>query len=40
MSVWLGLGARDGAGKFFHMWLPAVCFVLAGFEHSVANQVR
>ncbi|KAG5461447.1 MAG: Formate/nitrite transporter-domain-containing protein, partial [Olpidium bornovanus] len=37
LGVFLGQGARDGAGKFFHMWFPPLLFVLVGFEHSVAN---
>lgn len=37
MAVWLSYGARDVIGKVVAMWFPVMCFVVFGFEHSIAN---
>lgn len=36
-AVYLGSSAQDTAGKIMGLYLPIVLFVLAGFEHCVAN---
>eukprot|EP01066_Platyproteum_vivax_P014496 Platyproteum_vivax@DN6489_c0_g1_i2.p1 len=37
ISIWLAVAAQDGASKVIMLWPPIVCFVMAGFEHSIAN---
>lgn len=37
LAVWLALGARSSADKVFAILFPVSAFVVAGFEHSVAN---
>lgn len=37
MAVWLAYGAKDVMGKVVAMWFPVMCFVVFGFEHSIAN---
>ncbi|MCZ7643010.1 MAG: formate/nitrite transporter family protein [Pseudorhodoplanes sp.] len=37
LAVWLSLGARTSADKVLAMLFPVSAFVVAGFEHSVAN---
>jgi formate/nitrite transporter len=37
MAVWMVLGGRSVADKFFAVVLPISAFVAAGFEHSIAN---
>lgn len=37
MAVWLAYGAKDVMGKVIAMWFPVMCFVVFGFEHSIAN---
>lgn len=37
MAVWLSYGAKDVIGKIVAMWFPVMCFVVFGFEHSIAN---
>lgn len=37
LGVWLCYGAKDAAGKILATWWPVMAFVLAGFQHSVAN---
>ncbi len=37
MAVWLAAAAKDVTGKIFGCFFPIYGFVLAGFEHSVAN---
>lgn len=37
MAVWLAFGAKDVMGKVVAMWFPVMCFVVFGFEHSIAN---
>jgi formate/nitrite transporter len=36
-AVYLGLTAKDTAGKILGLFLPIIAFVTAGFEHCVAN---
>ena len=37
IAVWMSFAAKDIAGKFLALYLPILIFVVAGFEHSVAN---
>jgi formate/nitrite transporter len=37
LAVWLSLGARGTADKVMAVLFPVSAFVVAGFEHSVAN---
>jgi formate transporter len=37
MAVWLGYAAKDITGRILGLWLPVMCFVAFGFEHSIAN---
>lgn len=37
LGVWLSLAGQDVASKIWGIWFPIMLFVLAGFEHSVAN---
>ena len=37
LAVWLSLGARSTSGKILAVIFPVSAFVVAGFEHSVAN---
>jgi len=37
LAVWLTLAARTSAGKILAIVWPISCFVLLGFEHSIAN---
>lgn len=37
LAVWMAAAARDAAGKLLACWFPIMLFVLAGFEHSIAN---
>lgn len=37
LAVWLSLGARSSADKVLAILFPVSAFVVAGFEHSVAN---
>jgi len=37
LAVWLSLGARTTTDKVFAILFPVSAFVVAGFEHSVAN---
>ncbi|MDR0513708.1 MAG: formate/nitrite transporter family protein [Coriobacteriaceae bacterium] len=36
-AVYLGSSAQDTAGKILGLYLPVMAFVVAGFEHCVAN---
>ena len=36
-AVLLASGARDIIGKVIGVWFPIMAFVVAGFEHSIAN---
>lgn len=37
MAVWLSYAAKDVMGKVIGLFLPVMCFVAFGFEHSIAN---
>lgn len=37
IAVWITIGASTAVGKVFGLYLPIVVFVLAGYEHCVAN---
>ncbi|MBO0756692.1 MAG: formate/nitrite transporter family protein [Bradyrhizobiaceae bacterium] len=37
LAVWLSIGARTTTDKVLAMLFPITAFVVAGFEHSVAN---
>ena len=37
IGVWLGMAAKDAAGKILGCFWPVMLFVLCGFEHSIAN---
>jgi formate/nitrite transporter len=37
LAVWLALGARTTSDKVLAVLFPVSAFVVAGFEHSVAN---
>ena len=37
IAVWISFAARDVAGKIVGLYFPILLFVVAGFEHSVAN---
>lgn len=37
IAVWLGMAAKDAAGKILGIFWPIMLFVLCGFEHSIAN---
>eukprot|EP00920_Eleutheroschizon_duboscqi_P011916 GHVT01028483.1.p1 GENE.GHVT01028483.1~~GHVT01028483.1.p1 ORF type:complete len:418 (-),score=52.77 GHVT01028483.1:918-2171(-) len=37
LAVWFVTACDDGAGKILATWGPIVCFVMAGYEHIVAN---
>jgi formate/nitrite transporter len=37
LAVWLSLGARSVTDKVLAVMFPVSAFVVAGFEHSVAN---
>lgn len=37
LGVWMGLAARDIAGKVWGIFFPIAAFVAMGFEHCVAN---
>lgn len=37
LAVWGSYAARDVVGKVFISFFPIMAFVIAGFEHSVAN---
>lgn len=37
VAVYLGNSAQDAAGKIMALYLPIMAFVVAGFEHCVAN---
>jgi len=37
LAVWLAYGARTTADKIMAIVFPVSAFVVAGFEHSVAN---
>eukprot|EP00922_Rhytidocystis_sp_ex-Travisia-forbesii_P027298 GHVS01040013.1.p1 GENE.GHVS01040013.1~~GHVS01040013.1.p1 ORF type:complete len:298 (+),score=16.16 GHVS01040013.1:134-895(+) len=37
LAVWMTLAVDDVAGKVLVLWFPIVAFVMAGFEHVIAN---
>lgn len=37
IAVWMSFAAKDVAGKIIGLYFPIMIFVIAGFEHSVAN---
>lgn len=37
IAVWIALGAKDMAGKMAGLYFPVLIFVVAGFEHCIAN---
>lgn len=37
IAVWITIGASTAVGKVIGLFLPIVVFVLAGYEHCVAN---
>lgn len=37
LAVWLGLSANDTTGRIMGLFFPVMCFVVIGYEHSVAN---
>ena len=37
LGVWFAYAAQDIGSKVWGIWFPVMLFVLAGFEHSVAN---
>lgn len=37
LAVMMQAGSKDIIGKIFAIWFPIMLFVLAGFEHCVAN---
>ena len=37
LAVWMAIGAQDFVSKIWACWFPIMLFVLAGFEHSIAN---
>jgi formate transporter len=37
MAVWMSYAAKDVTGKVIAIWVPVMCFVVLGLEHSIAN---
>ncbi len=37
LAVWMGFSAETAGGKILAIFFPILIFVVAGFEHSVAN---
>ncbi|MBQ8725906.1 MAG: formate/nitrite transporter family protein [Clostridia bacterium] len=37
LAVWMGMSAETAGGKILAIFFPIAIFVVAGFEHSVAN---
>ena len=37
LAVWMSTGARETVSKIFAIWFCIGLFVIAGFEHSIAN---
>ncbi|WDC84115.1 formate/nitrite transporter family protein [Caloramator sp. mosi_1] len=35
--MWMSYGAKDVIHKIFAVWFPIMAFVVAGYEHCVAN---
>ncbi len=37
LSVWMAMGANTVSGKVLTLWFPVTAFVMASYEHVVAN---
>lgn len=37
VAVWMAYGAKDVIHKIFAVWFPIMAFVVAGYEHCIAN---
>lgn len=37
LAVWMTMASNTAGGKILALFLPVACFVICGFEHSVAN---
>lgn len=37
LAVWMSYAAKDVTGKMLAIWVPVMCFVALGMEHSIAN---
>ncbi len=37
LAVWLGISSHSTVGKMIGLWAPIFCFVILGYEHSIAN---
>lgn len=37
LALWLGISAKGTMGKMVGLWFPIFCFVILGYEHSIAN---
>lgn len=37
IGVWFALASKDMSGKILAIWFPIMLFILAGFQHVVAN---
>lgn len=37
LAVWISFASKDAAGKIIGLFLPITLFVIAGYEHCVAN---
>jgi formate/nitrite transporter len=37
LALWLGISAKGTVGKMIGLWFPIFCFVILGYEHSIAN---
>jgi formate transporter len=37
LAAWMSYAAKDVAGKVIAIWIPVMCFVVLGLEHSIAN---
>ena len=37
LAVWMAAGSQETIGKIFAIWFCIGLFIVAGFEHSVAN---
>lgn len=37
IAVWMSYSSKDVIGKIVALWIPVMCFVALGLEHSIAN---
>lgn len=37
LAVWMSYAAKEVGGKVIAIWIPVMCFVVLGLEHSIAN---